>query len=388
VHHIVPIAPIGIAVFAVSAAFLAYSLVGYPLLLGLIGRLNPKPVRKRDESRAISVILPVRDGESWIAAKLDSLLSLRYPRDRMEIIVVSDGSEDRTDEIVARYAPLGVHGLRIARGGKAAALNHAFKHAHGEILFFTDVRQPLDADCLRHLVSCFAEAEVGVVTGELIILDGDTQAEVNVGLYWRFEKWIRRQLNRAGTLLVVTGCIYAMRRELVRPLPEGTLIDDAVLPAAALLEGRRIVFEERARAFDYPTALDVEFRRKARTLAGLFQLARVYPALLNPFKRIGFHFLSYKFSRLLLPYALLGLAAGSLGFPGPWRWYLLAAQAAFYALAVVDPVVPETWKLKRISSIVRTFATLMLASLAAAAVLFVPPERLWGQTQTRPPRDP
>ena len=385
-HLIAPMTSIGLTLFALSAAFLAYSLAGYPILVAAVGRLFPKPVRKEHQDRPVSVILPVRDGEAWLAAKLDSILSLRYPHDRMEIIVVSDGSEDRTDEIASRYGDRGVRLVRIPASGKAEALNRAIDLAEGEILFFTDVRQPLDPDCLARLVACFADPKVGVVTGELVILDGNTHEEINIGLYWRYEKWIRRQLNRAGSLLVVTGCIYAMRRELSRPLPRGTLIDDAALPVAALLSGYRIVFEERARAFDYPTALNVEFRRKVRTLAGLFQLAGMYPRLLNPFRRVGFHFWSYKFSRLLLPYALIVLAIASTSLPAPWPAYLLCAQAVLYGLAFADPVFPETWALKRVSSMARTFVTLMLAALTAAAVLFVPAERLWSQTRTRAPR--
>jgi cellulose synthase/poly-beta-1,6-N-acetylglucosamine synthase-like glycosyltransferase len=368
---------LGIAVFLAAAALLAYSLAGYPLLVAVAGRLLPRPIRKQPLDKTVSVLLPVRNGERWIGAKLESLLAQRYPRELVTIVVVSDGSQDHTERIAAAYTGHGVRLERIAAGGKAAALNRAMELAGGEILFFTDVRQPLDPDCLRRLVACFADPEVGVATGELIIRDGTTRQEAHIGLYWKYEKWIRRQLNRAGSLLVVTGCVYAMRRALARPLPRGTLADDAVLPAWALLAGHRIVFEPQAKAYDYPTALDVEFRRKVRTLAGLVQLARLCPRLLNPFHRAGFHFLSYKFSRLLMPYAL-GAALGAAPFlPHPWNYWCLGPQIAFYALAAADPVVPEAFVLKRVSSLARTFLTLMLASLAAAAVLWVPPERLW-----------
>jgi cellulose synthase/poly-beta-1,6-N-acetylglucosamine synthase-like glycosyltransferase len=376
---------IGIAVSVTAAAVLAYSLFGYPLLVMVWGRIFPRPVGARPVRKSVSILLPVRDGETWVRAKLESLLALDYPRDLVEIIVVSDGSRDRTAEIVAQYAGQGVRLECIEGGGKAVALNRALELAQGEILFFTDVRQPLDPDCLTRLVACFADPEVGVATGELIIRDGRTQAEARIGLYWRYEKWIRRQLNRAGSLLVVTGCVYAMRRALARPLPPGTLIDDAVLPARALLDGYRIVFEEDARAYDFPTALQAEFRRKVRTLAGLFQLARLYPRLLNPFYRWGFHFLSYKFSRLVMPYALLAALAAAPFLPPPWNFVSLGVQAGFYALAAADPLVPEGSAVKWASALARTFTTLMLASLAAAGVLFIPPERLWKQSRTRSP---
>jgi cellulose synthase/poly-beta-1,6-N-acetylglucosamine synthase-like glycosyltransferase len=356
------------------------------LLVAALGALFPRPIRKQPAEKSVSILLPVRNGERWIRAKLASLVALRYPRELVTIIVVSDGSDDRTEEIAAEFAGERVRLERIASGGKAAALNRAMELAEGEILFFTDVRQPVDPDCLARLVACFADPEVGVATGELVILDGNTHEEAHIGLYWKYEKWIRRQLNRAGSLLVVTGCLYAMRRSLARPLAPGTLGDDAVLPARALLEGRRIVYEEAAKAYDYPTALDVEFPRKVRTLAGLFQLARLYPRLLIPFRRAGFHLLSYKYSRLLMPYTLLAALGSAPFLPRPWNYWCVGLQAAFYALAAADPAVPEASPLKRMSSLTRTFTVLMLASLAAAAVLFVPPERLWKHTEIRSPK--
>jgi len=372
-------------IFLASAVFLLYVVIGYPLLLALWARRRPRELLKRLEHRTVSVLLPVRNGEPWIRRKLESVLGLNYPRELMQILVISDGSTDRTEGIVEEFAAQGVELLRIPAGGKAVALNRGLERARGEILFFTDVRQPLDPECLNHLVACFADPEVGVVTGELIVLRGDRQEEASVGLYWEYEKWIRRQLNRLGSLLVVTGCVYAMRRALVVPLPAGTLADDAVLPAAALLRGYRIVFEERARAYDFPTRLDTEFRRKTRTLAGLFQLVRFHPALLGPANRRWFHFYSYKLSRLILPYAWLAILVFSFGLPGGWKAWSLGVQALFYLLALLDPLVPEPWLLKRISSASRTFVVWMLAALCSAAVLFLPPEKLWKAPSAGPP---
>jgi len=372
-------------VFVASAAFLVYVLFGYPLLLAVWARRRPRGILKRLDRKTVSVLLPVRNGEPWIRRKLESLLELNYPRELVEILVISDGSTDRTEAIVEEFAARGVELLRIPPSGKAAALNWGLERAQGEILFFTDVRQPLDPECLNHLVACFADPEVGVVTGDLVVLEGDRQEEASVGLYWKYEKWIRRQLNRLGSLLVVTGCFYAMRRALAVPLPAGTLADDAVLPLAVFLRGYRIVFEERARAYDFPTKLEAEFRRKVRTLAGLFQLIRFYPALLGPANRMWLHFYSYKLSRLVLPYALLAILVSSFGLPGGWRAWSLGGQALFYLLALADPAIPESWLLKRISSASRAFAVWMLAALCSAAVLFLPPEKLWRVPRAGPP---
>jgi cellulose synthase/poly-beta-1,6-N-acetylglucosamine synthase-like glycosyltransferase len=356
-------------IFFLSAAFLLYVLFGYPLLLAFLARRNQKPLRKEPLRETVTVIVPVRDGERWIQAKLESLLAQSYPRDLVKILVVSDGSEDRTEDLVRRFAPDGVELVCLPQGGKAAALNAGIERAESEILFFTDVRQPLSQDALRHLVwaSC----------GELIILEGKTQEEASVGLYWRYEKWVRRQLNRLGSLLVVTGCIYAIRRELVQPIPTDTLADDAYVPLNVLLRGYRIVFEEQAKAYDHPTGLETEFYRKVRTLAGLYQLILRQPRVLGTANPMWVHFLSYKASRLLLPYALILIAVTSFGLPGPWREILLAAQGVFYGLAALDPRIRESVALKRLSSPARAFVILMVAAVYATSVFFVPAQELW-----------
>lgn len=376
-----------IAVFILSCAFLLYILAGYPVMLALLGRLRPKHVRKEFQRKSVSIVLPVQNGERWIESKLQSIAALNYPRELMEVIVVSDGSTDRTDELVEATPEDNVRLIRVSKSGKASALNAGMQQARGEVLFFTDVRQPLDKDSLMHLVSCLADPDVGVVTGELVILQGETREEADVGLYWRYEKWLRAQLNRVGSLLVVTGCIYAMRRDLATPIPPGTLTDDAYLPMGAFLRGYRIVFEPAAKAFDYPTKLNMEFRRKVRTLAGLFQLIGQYPALLNPFaNRMWIDFLSYKLGRLLLPYALIFILIGSFGFPGPWAALLLGAQAVFYLLAFLNAFVPDGSIVKRLTSPIATFVTLIVAAFYAGSILFVPAQELWKETKVEKAR--
>ena len=136
--------------------------------------------------------------------------------------MISDGSTDRTDEYVRGFESQGVQLIRIPRSGKAAALNAGMERAGGEILFFTDVRQILEKDSLRDLVSCFADPHVGVVSGELVIRSGATRGEEDVGLYWRYEKMIRKRLTRIDSIMGATGAIYAMRRQLAVPAARKT----------------------------------------------------------------------------------------------------------------------------------------------------------------------
>ena len=335
------------AVFLFSVAFCAYTVFGYPLLLGLLARRRARPVHKAPWRATVSVILPVHNGERWIGAKLESIQGLNYPAELVEILVVSDGSTDGTEEIVQRFASRSkLEYMAVPRRGKAAALNAALARASGEILFFTDVRQQLQPDSLANLIACFADPEVGVASGELVIREGAGLEEASVGLYWRYEKWIRKQLSRLDSVMGATGCIYAMRRQLASPLPVGTLNDDMYLPLGAFFQGYRVIFDESALAFDYPTQLASEFRRKVRTLAGVYQI-------------IGSHL----------------LARQRPGKPGP------SVQAIGYVLALIDAWLPENFPLKRLTSPVRTFTVLMAASLCAVSILFVPARVLWKESR-------
>ena len=177
-----------------------------------------------------------------------------------------------------------------------------------------------------------------------------------------------------------------MRRELAVTLPANTLLDDVYLPLAAFFRGFRIVMEVRANAFDSPASLRSEFGRKVRTLAGVYQLLSAYPALLGPANRMWFHFVSHKLGRLLLPFALIALAASSFTLPGIWRPAMIALQMLFYGLAAADAVVPESWSSKRATSPVRTFVVLMAASLCATSIFFRPGQSLWKQDPARAAR--
>ena len=367
------------SLFLFGCGFLLYSVLIYPFLLWLLARAGARPVHKHFEPRTVSIVLPVFNGEQWIGPKLASIAALNYPKECLQVLVVSDGSTDGTESAAHRYP--GVQVIRIPKSGKAAAVNHGLAASTGEIVFFTDARQRLDPNCVREMVACFADDDIGGVCGELIILAGETLEEASVGLYWKIEKWMRHQLSAIGSLLVVTGCLYTVRRRLAEPLPVGALCDDIYMPQSLLRKGYRVIFEPAARAYDYPTERSMEFQRKMRTLAGLYQYIGAYG-----FGSQWFHFFSYKVTRLLLPHMLILVAITSVLLPLPIALVAVALQVFFYSLAALDGFVPEKSFLKRFSATAHTFCMLMTASLCAVSVLFVPSQTLWKTTQVKSPK--
>jgi len=368
--------------FLLAAAAVLYIVAGYPLLAAWLAHRSTRVVRTDTEPRSISVIVPVHNGAPFLAAKLESVLALDYPRRLMEVLVVDDGSNDATASIAATFAERGVRLLQQERAGKPAALNLGIAHTSGEILVLTDVRQMLAPDSVRRLIACFGDPLVGAASGDLIVRTGDRE-ESTVGLYWKYERWMRKQLSCIDSIFGATGPFYALRRSLALPIPPDILLDDMYLPLGAFFRGYRLVVEERAVAYDYPTSLDTEFGRKVRTLAGNYQLLRHYPQLLGWRNRMLFHFLSYKLARLLLPWLVLAAAAMSFGLPRPWAAVALSLQAAFYLLALLDCFIPRQTRLRRITALPHTVVSMLAASVVALRVFFVPPQQLWKSTRVR-----
>jgi len=336
-------------VFWFSAFVIGYTYLGYPLLLAVWARVGKRPNRKADISAdeawpSISIVLAVRNEAARLPARVENLLQLNYPGPR-EIIVVSDGSTDRTEYALAAYEGR-VLTVEVPAGGKATALNAGVAIATGDILVFADARQQFSSDALLELVANFDDAHVGGVTGELILDSehGGTESSVgdSVGLYWKYEKWLRRNESAIWSTLGATGAIYAIRHNLWQPLPPDTLLDDVLVPMRVVLDGYRIVFEEKAHAYDCASTDAVsEARRKKRTLAGNYQILGQEPRLLVPvLNPVWLQYLSHKVGRLLVPWALVALFVSSAVL-APAHWFVgLAfwAQFAFYCLAAVGGV--------------------------------------------------
>jgi biofilm PGA synthesis N-glycosyltransferase PgaC len=375
-----------LAVFAIGVGLAVYAMAIYPAVLALGRSRRAPPVRKDlGHCPTVSVLLAVHNGERFLGDKLESLLGLEYPAGKVQIIVISDGSTDGTERVAGRFAPRGVQLVRVPRAGKAAALNASLRHAAGEILFFTDVRQKLDPRALAHLAANFADPTVGAVTGELRYSE-ETGAgeEADFSLYWRYELWARSRHSAIDSTFAATGCLYATRRSLVDSIPPDTLADDAVIPLRAFFRGYRVVMDPEALAFDYPTAPGGEFRRRLRTLAGLWQVFTRMPQLFTSRNRMRLHFLSHKFSRLILPWALVLAALATVALPHTWlRLTFLAIGAAICIAAAADYLIPQTVFLKRLTSPFRTFLAMNVAALVSPVVFIVPPGKLWGITRVK-----
>ena len=366
-----------------ASALVFYLLIGYPILLANSRRLAP-PIGKDMKFRpTVSVLMAVYNGEEFIGKKLESLLALDYPAEKREILVISDGSTDGTEGIVEGFAGRGVRLIRVPKAGKASALNAGLAAAAGEIIFFTDVRQALDKQALSHLAANFADPTVGAVTGELRILNPAKVGEqANMELYWRLELWARGRHSRIDSIFSTTGCIYALRRSLARPLPADTIADDGTWSLRAFFQGYRVIFDPEAVAYDYPAAPGGEFRRRLRTLAGLWQLFARLPELFTSANRMRFHFVSYKFGRLVMPWAILLILVSTIALPdSSWRSFLLIDECVLVALAAVDRVVPAKFPLKRLTSPAGTFLAMNAAAMLAVLVFFVPTEALWRPTR-------
>lgn len=373
---------VAVGVFLAALAAIVYVLALYPIGLALFSRSREKPFKKSPLTLPLTVVLPVRNGERWIAAKIESLFQSDYPGELIRIVIVSDGSTDRTSEIVSGLNDDRISLLEIEGAGKATAINQALPLVTGELIVFTDVRQRFHPSALSELVSCFSDPQAGVVTGELVITEGTTEAEANTGLYWKYEKWIRRNLNRIDAMLGATGAIYAIRRSLVKPMPVDTLLDDVHLPLASALGGARLYFECNAKAYDIPSGLKSEFKRKVRTQAGVYQIVQRFPELLNPANRRFVHFASHKLGRLALPLFLLLMLGATPFLPDPLRAIAGIAQACFYGAGLIDPLVKEGSLLKRVTGIVRTFLVLVAAAICALRIFVTPPQKLWREART------
>jgi len=304
--------------------------VGYPLAAALLARVRRRGVRRAEITPSVTVIVPAHDEEAAIGARIENLLDQDYPPDRLEVLVASDGSTDRTDEIVRER---GARLLALPRGGKLAALNEAVRHSDREVVAFSDANSRWAPDALRKLVRNLADPEVGYVCGKLVLERPDgTNRE---GLYWRYELWLRESESGLGSITGGNGAVYALRRE---DWPPGLLGQDLALPVALAKRGKRAVYDPEAVAYERPAAtLEDEYGRKRRMFVWAWRDVFRGKMLRGVGPLYAFELVSHRLLRYASGLLHLVWLGSSIALAGSGRVYqaALAAQLAWLVLALL-----------------------------------------------------
>lgn len=329
-------------VFWLSAASLAYIYAGFPLLVAAVGRWRRRHVHKAPVTPSLSLIIAAYNEEAVIGERLENALAADYPPTRLQIIVASDGSTDRTEAIVSRYAEREVLLLALPRQGKIHALDEAVRRATGDIIVFSDANTMCHAQALRALASNFADPEVGGVAGRTgyCLSAGSESSAQGESLYWDYDTRLKQLESLTGSVVSAHGGLYAVRRTLYRRGPDPAVTDDFAISTGVVDQGFRLVFEPNARASEGAVAeTRHEFRRRVRLMTRGLRGVIMRRRLLNPF-RSGFYavvLFSHKVARRAAPLALLTLAASSvvLASRGPFHVAAALAQGLFYALGAL-----------------------------------------------------
>ena len=372
-------------VFWSCLAVLGFTYAGYPLLMAALARLRPHPIRPLSQCPAMDVLVVAHDAAEMIEDKIDNLLALDYPPDRLRINIVCDGCSDDTAALIGRrLSPrLRLHAFPTRRG-KSACIGNVLPVLDRELVLFTDVRQRLDPMAARELASALGDPNVGAATGELV-LQASNDFGRGIDAYWRYEKLIRRWEWASGSLVGVTGAIYAARREALPEVPPGLVLDDLWSPLGVASVGYRVVSVPTALAFDIASARpQAEQVRKRRTLAGNFQLLLRWPDLALPGAHpLAWRLWGHKWLRLLAPW-LLALAFVSNAALAPVGWLyamLLSLQVIAYGLVALGRWRPTTQSWLPVRLCTAFFSLNLSAALALVDFLRNPESHLWNTTR-------
>lgn len=338
-----------------------YTCAGYPILLALFARTRRGPPQYPASQPFVTLLITAYNEEAVIARKLEDSLELDYPRERLQILVTADGSDDRTADIVRGYADRGIElNYTPERGGKMAAINRAMPKAQGEIIVFSDANNTYDPHVIRELVAPYADPKVGAVTGAKTIISGKGGLSESEGLYWKYESFIKEQETRLGTCTAVAGEIFSLRRELFTPPPDYIINDDFYIASDLIRRGFNVIYVPNARSHEAISAsAQDEIVRRTRIVAGRYQILALAATLL-PWRRplVAWQVISHKYLRPLLPFGMIGaflanlaallwptqvvshLSLGALfTLAAPFNLSFLVLQILFYGLALTGNIV-------------------------------------------------
>lgn len=328
-----------LALFVLSALVVLYIYFGYPLLIFVLARLRPRPVHRADVTPSVTMIIPVFNEQDVVEQKIRNCLSLDYPGDQMEVLFVSDGSTDGTEQIIRRYETDRIRLLPIPRSGKMVALNCGAEAARGEILLFTDANVELSRETVRVLARSFADPAVGGVSGrkKYVVRSGADTTERGENLYWRWDQWQKILESTVGSMFAADGSLYAIRHSLYVPIEDPAQADDIAISTRVVLQGYRLLFDPAAQALEEaPVEGADEFRRKIRVTNHSVRALLGLGAALWTSGFYSLELLSHKLVRHLIPFflALLLFSSAMLGFFHPWFVVVLLLQVVFYGFAI------------------------------------------------------
>ncbi|MBL8852260.1 MAG: glycosyltransferase family 2 protein [Planctomycetaceae bacterium] len=357
--------------FWFSVALLGYTYVGYPLLIWVAAFCRRTRLDREPWQRPISVVLVAHNEGARIARKLDSIFASDCQSRFCEVVVASDGSTDDTALVAQAYPDDRVKVVAFPeRRGKPACLNELIPECTADIVVLTDVRQELDPAAIRQLCENFADVRVGVASGELVLRQpGHASAAARgIGAYWQYEKFIRKCESRFRSVPGATGAFYAIRRNVFRPIPAQTILDDVAIPMRIIAKGYHCAFDPAALAYDEASrSHEQESVRKRRTIAGCLQLLKQTPDWLDPRANpIWWEFVSHKVLRLLSPWLLVIIAVTNavLVAHDPY-FYLMALQGVLYLLAALGWHYQRSGQGSRIGGTLLMFVALNVTTVTA-----------------------
>jgi poly-beta-1,6-N-acetyl-D-glucosamine synthase len=335
--------------FWASLGGILYTYFGYPVLIYLLAKMIQKPEAQQTYQPSVTLLIAAYNEEAVIEEKIKNSLTINYPKELFQVLIVTDGSADKTPEIAKRYINYGIEILHEPeRRGKMAAINRAMPNARGEIVVFSDANNYYQADTILKLIQPFGSPDVGGVTGAKVIGQGDGSLGASEGLYWKYESFIKKQESRVGSCTSAAGEVLAIRKNLYSPPPDHVINDDFYIAMQIVRKGYRLVYTPEAKSVERvsPSAQD-EIARRTRINAGRFQAITMAGQIL-PFNQplLVWQILSHKFLRPIVPFCMLGAAIFNLlavlfppqtkGFwilSKPYNMIFLLLQILFYTAA-------------------------------------------------------
>ncbi len=335
-----------------SIFLILYAYLGYPALVWFFARFKSQDFSEEKYEPSVTLLIAAYNESAAIAKKIENSLALDYPREKFQILITNDGSDDGTDKIVRSYANRGVEMVSgAARQGKMIAIKRGIKAARGEIIIMSDATNAYSLNTIKALVAPFADSSVGLTSGAKFVPKGDGVLGSSEGLYWKYESWIKKEETKLGCCINVTGEIYAVRKFLFGAPPDGIINDDFYMMMNVIKQGYRVIYTPNAQSWERvsKTATD-EIERRARINAGRYQAMAMAKDYL-PYDRplVIWQIVSHKFIRPLIPFGMiLAFIANFLTFffpappnatfwllAEPWNRFFFSAQMLFYASALL-----------------------------------------------------